>query len=681
MKKLLTILILSCLAVASCLAACGASGEYKINAPSETEQAFCGEYSAPLFEVINEKGEFMCEFSVRLKEVKAPDGAAVEIGKDGRTVNAEKEGVHEFIYTADSKKVEDAVYKVSFKKKPPEVVFDSETLPDYYFKGLTYEVPECTFGTDADLEKSGVKVYYSASEGEEREEVASSGESFIPQYDSGNYIVVIRSEGSFGNVKEYEYSVPAQVGPSAVVSDKIAYFDEEFGVYQFKPILSEVAYSEDISYGDEEGSLEVTVKYGNDVKIGELKNLLTKDVSDYDALIVRVYNPNDFAVSVLYHEWFGLTDIPAKQWGALEISTSQIIGENGSQVITSLEDITSLSLLAFHDYKPLAAGTKLYFSAMYAFGYPPAPAPVPDKIAYFDNEYGVYQVKPSGVAMNYVTDKAYGDEEGSLKVTLNAPMANMFGTLKNISLCDVSSYDYIVFRVYSTSNLTLNIGVGSWSAAEWCTKDRWTEVKIGIDKLEEKYKTDLNNLNLYSGAVEPWGDLPAGTVFYISAMYGGNNPVGPQPPEHVAGKISNFDHAYGVEQVDLTGVTATFDENTKYGSEAGSLKFTTSTAHDGQFATLKNLSERDVSGYAYIVFRVYNAGSQTLRIGVGGWRANDEWCGSNRWTEIKISVSTLEAAKQSNLNGLILYAQAVNPSGSLAANTEFCISAIYGVNE
>ena len=179
---------------------------------------------------------------------------------------------------------------------------------------------------------------------------------------------------------------------------------------------------------------------------------------------------------------------------------------------------------------------------------------------------------------------------------------------------------------------------------------------------------------MYANKVEPAGSLPAGTEFYISAIYG------EKIPAPVPGKISEFDVKYGENQIVTNKATATFDDSVHYGEESGALKITITETMDESFGSLKDLTISDVSGFDYLVFRVYHTNDFVLNIGLVGW-AKTEWCTANKWTEVKINVSEIEAAKQSNLNGFTLWSSAVNPWAQLAVGTEFYLSAIFGVNE
>lgn len=675
MKKtrlLRLLLILAIVALAG--TACSGKTTYSINVSAEVHNAFCGKYTAPIFEVTNDKGEFMAEFSVRLKSVTDPAGTEVEVGDDGLTIQADEEGIYSFVFTADSKKVADAVFKVKFSKKPPKITFDSSQLPEYYFKGVPYDVPAAEFSTDAVLSKSNIKIFYAVDSTAERELITPSEGRFVPQYNIGNYIIAIHAEGEYGNVNEAEYIVPAQIGPDEIVDSKIGYFDEGFGFYQIKPVFSELKHTDDIKYKKESGSLEISAKYGNYGKIATLKNLITKDVSDYDALIFRVYNPNSFTVSVLFHEWFGMVDIPANSWGAVDIETSAITGPLGSQTITSLEDITGLDILALKNYKPLEAGEKLYFSAMYAYNYPSAPEAVPGKVAYFDDEYGVMQLKASSSTAEYSTEQAYGGEAGSTKITISSDLDGQFMALKNIALSDLSGYDYIIFRVYNTGDKMLNIGIGNWGNAEWCPKGSWVTVKVNVASLPDGRGANVNGLIFYANAVEPAGLLDAGTVFYLSAIYAEKN------DQEIPGKIVRLDGKSGVGQLANTAqFDVEFSTDFAYGQETGATKVTVLQDADGQFVSLKNIVQSDVSGYDYIIFRLYNTGAPIINIGVGGW-ANAEWCVKDTWTTVKVNIAALPEGRATDINGLIFYVNTVEPSAPIAAGTVFYLSALYGMN-
>ena len=383
MKKLTKILmacIISILVVLS-FAACGSTGtssssgstgtssssetesnvsELKINVPEETLNAYVGLYEVPVFEVVNEGGEIMPGYTVKLKGVNDPDGENVEV-IDGK-INAEKTGLYKFTYEAEGAK--DAVLTVNFGYLPPTVDLPEEGLPAFYMSKVWYAVPQFRFG-NADVAACKVKLYH-----ESNEEEISISDGFEASYSSGNYKWVIDAVSPEGVHKQVEYTVPA-IGPTVTVPDKVFYLDEEFGIHQLGfrvPGELELSYNTDAEYKreDEQGSLKVTVaKLGNGGDAGRL--ILEKpyiaDVSEYKSISFWVYNPNDYEIMAAY-VWGGDTVCAANSWTQVKWDLAPIF--SAGKTHAKSPSIANLQIrFVGADMSALPVGAEYYLSAIY----------------------------------------------------------------------------------------------------------------------------------------------------------------------------------------------------------------------------------------------------------------------------------------------------------------------------
>ncbi|MDR3319101.1 MAG: hypothetical protein LBS99_06640, partial [Clostridiales bacterium] len=704
MKKLLlqrlqkTAAVLLCALLATGMFACGnnKTAALFINVPTEVQQAECGPYTVPDFEVVDANGEIYAEYRVTLKGAKAPDGADVTLLQDGKAINADKIGTYELTFTAGDAKIADAVLKVAFAKAPPTVTIDEDAeIPAYFFKGVRYSLPHFTYGGGADLTKSHLKIYYPAPDSSNKQEIDLSAGGFTAQHATGGYRIVIHAEGSFGNAKDYEYTVLAADGPSEVVTGKIGYFDQEFGLYQ---VAAPAGYGDNITtaydtarkYGIEEGSMKVTFNaWDADFNLLRLQNLLESDVSDYGYLVYRVYNPNAFALRAGY-AWFGNTLCPGGVWTEVVYDLSEPLYASGK----TTTDITGLGVRVLaRDYGELPAGVEFYLSALYAMDVPPSVVPedeiVQGKIAYFDKAYGVQQVGISTMnggemEIDYTVDRYYGDEAGSLKVTHKVFDENNLLPLQNLIEKDVSGYDTLVYRVYNPNAFALRAGY-AWFGNTLCPAGVWTEVVADLSQPlsnSGKEPTNITGLAIRILAEDYQNYLPPDTVFYLSALYA--EKLVPQE-DVVPGKIGYFDKAYGLKQVALQtmnggAMTVEYDTAHKYETEAGSMKVTHTVGEANNLMPLQNLVEKDVSDYGYLVYRVYNPNSFFLRAGYAWFGGT--LCAPGEWTEFRHDLSQPLSNSEktaADITGLAIWIFSADWN-KLPDGTVFYISALYATD-
>ncbi|MDR3319364.1 MAG: hypothetical protein LBS99_07990, partial [Clostridiales bacterium] len=700
-----TTALLLCVLLAAGVFACNnrQTAALFINVPEAVQQAECGVYTVPDFEVVDANGEIHSEYSVTLKSAKDPDGGAVTLLQDGKAINADKIGTYSLTFTASG--VADAVLKVAFTKAPPTVVLDEETeIPEYYFKGVRYPIPQFSYGGGADLSKSNLKLYHVAPDSANREEIDLSGGGFTAAFATGSYVIVIHAEGSFGNAKDYEYTVLAADGPSEIVQGKIGYFDEEFGLKQATGLRGNEAnitteYVTDTRYKDEAGSLKVTFTEWDDRNLLQLGNLLESDISDYEYLVYRVYNPNEFRLMAGWG-WFGDTSCPAGRWTTVSVPVSSINGDNYAGIPTaSSSDVTGLCIrVAGHDVVagvvPLPADTSFYISALYAIPYPAATPPtegerVSGKIGYFDTEYGLQQIeaetgKFDNIETEYVTDKYYGAEAGSIKVTFTFWDADNLLRLRNLFETDVSDYDYLVYRVYNPNDFDMMAGY-AWFGDTTCKQNAWTAISVDLlNGLPNSGRTTADITGLGIRVAGAGGTaVPAGTSFYISALYAGKISSATAPTAE-SGKIGYFDTEFGENQVlarpgGFDNITAEYSAVVKYGAEAGSLKVTFTTWDaDYNLLRLRNLLESDVSGYDYLIYRVYNPNAYAFTASYAWF--GDTNCAANSWTEVCVTTAAVNGAENAtaaNVTGLGIRVF----GGGVTDGTVFYISAMYAVHK
>ena len=516
------------------ITACGNNEQnLRINVPDEVIQAELGSYDLPKYDVVDENNLIIAGYLVEVIGVKDPDGEDVQVVYS--KINATKTGIYEITYGA-GEGIPQAVLRVDFADRTaPSVEMEENALPEFYIDGFTYELPQYSIVNGPDLSKCWIKVYYQANSDSERVEVAVENSRFDVEYNNGTYIIVIHAEDAAGNAKDYEYEVDA-IGPSEVVSGKILYFDEEFGISQVKTLWNnfKISYTDEMAYGEEAGSAKVVGNGGTDYII--LDRLIESDVSDYTHLVIYIYNDNDYPIYTGYC-WFGDTTLEPHAWTEFKIPVSDLDVQNVTHpsiagiTITS-KNITNLSLRLFSDYttNQLPADSTFYLSAMYAITEETSEPDtiVPDKIAYFDEEFGLSQVSvywPAEHKISFDTSIKHGEEKGSLKVDIVKPQDNYI-LLNSPYIKDVSAYDSIIFYVYNPADTAFKMGT-TWAADTEIVPGQWTEVKIPVSLFADSSITDMNGtvlaatditglpLRIFSADA-----MSAGDCFYISVMYG-----------------------------------------------------------------------------------------------------------------------------------------------------------------
>ena len=646
MKRYLAIILTAILVVIS-LIGCSAIEVLRINVPDEIIEAELGGYELPKYRVVNQDNLIKANYEVIVKKVVDPNGNEVKVAYN--RINVTEPGIYTVTYGEVNGKVDDAILKIDFADRTaPGLKMETGALPDYYIQGMEYSLPSYSLTGNPDIDASWLKVFYAADRGGDRSEVTITDNRFLVEYNIGFYFIVIHAEDSTGNVKEYEFAVTA-TGPSEIVEGKIIYSDELFGASQFKLHWSTwtVSYSTEKAWKDEAGSVKVTAPSGGtDYLI--FSKLIQKDVSEYDYLVVRIYNDNDYPVWTGC-TWFGDSILLPNEWTEIRYDL-ETLNEKGSHpaigaLKPSSSDLTNLGI-RFWDASGnnvITAGSKFYISNIYAVKQNTSgPEEVKDDvIGYFDEEWGTMQGEFFwGVnRQNFDSNIAYEGESGSLKITaLTNNQPYNYYILKNPAIADVSKYDFIEFNVYNPTGHDFKIQL-TWAGDTICKAGEWTNVKFPISLFDNGKITNMNSdvmsaSNITNLPICFWTEeFTLGEAFYISQIKGGYYPQPEDIDDNIAMKFDS--------DVDFSNVTVywpahhnvSIDTTVKYGDEAGSLKLS-ALGNQNNYIILSNPYNTDFSAYDYISFWVYNAGGSNVKLGTT-WAA-DTVCKPGEWTEVKI---------------------------------------------
>ena len=279
---------------------------------------------------------------------------------------------------------------------------------------------------------------------------------------------------------------------------------------------------------------------------------------------------------------------------------------------------------------------------------------VEGKIIYSDEAFGASQLSFlwNVWSMEYSTEKAWGEEAGSIKVSAPGGATDYLILTKLIQK-DVSAYDELVVRIYNANDYDVFTGC-AWFGDTVLEANAWTEVVLSLE--------DLNNLgshpavaglkptsqNLENLAIRFWTDyttntLEPGSELYISAMYARVQEI-TGPAEVKEDVIAYYDEIWGSLQGGFYWGDCNKQEfvtDVKYGDEAGSLKITCLKDNQGwNYYILKSPSITDISKYDYIEFYVYNPTEKdfTIQLLWGG----DTKCKAGEWTQVKFPVSLIK---------------------------------------
>ena len=248
------------------------------------------------------------------------------------------------------------------------------------------------------------------------------------------------------------------------------------------------------------------------------------------------------------------------------------------------------------------------------------------------NEVGASLINKANYQVAYDADIRHGEDEGSVKVTVNEKDATVF-----LNRFKYSGYDYVEFYVYTEAE---NMYAGAWWLGDTLLNPgQWTRVRL-----------ELNHTNLVlvqDGGAEIWPNNPERPGY-------GNAPVGRLPLRFMGAESTTSFYVSSVtaykrgnyQRVDVLDASKEavrelqgksqvmdilWDPFVRYGKEAGSAKVIVS----GSDAAIQT-EAYDFSGYDYVEFYVYTdaKGTQT-----GSW-----WCGDTalipgRWTKVRIPLN------------------------------------------
>ena len=145
---------------------------------------------------------------------------------------------------------------------------------------------------------------------------------FVPA-ETGEYVYVLTTVGTNGRTARKE--IPVYIEETAdAYADKITSFDKPYGIQQAGLTYGRAAYSEEIAFADETGSLQLQLNpkiSGNSYEF-ILTDLHEPDITQFDAFYFYVYN--DTAVNLdLYFHWAKNYSLKPSAWTRIELSRKE----------------------------------------------------------------------------------------------------------------------------------------------------------------------------------------------------------------------------------------------------------------------------------------------------------------------------------------------------------------------
>ena len=311
----------------------------------------------------------------------------------GRTLNSlvviirglQKEG--DSIYLGAAYGIKAADLEISTTTVDPVTLFSGEEFPT---KGISVRVKDnCEFEWAQGVEVLNDLQYALVSaKPADGEEIAITNGAFIPET-SGEYTLTYALRTVAGNAfyddvtwagEDVEIKVNITVSDYEedwIREDKVLYFDTPAGISHIKYVAGQDRF--DIEFDTEmkdtavEGGLGMT-KFTNTMNdkvdsLGEyyLQNPYIADISEYSALAIRLYNPNDHAISFGYNCYDGFRrsyTVEPESFGTIVFSVEFML-ERAQHVKDGAEgDITNLVLMIYN----VPQGDSFYLGAAYAFG-------------------------------------------------------------------------------------------------------------------------------------------------------------------------------------------------------------------------------------------------------------------------------------------------------------------------
>ena len=311
----------------------------------------------------------------------------------------------------------------------------------------------------------------------------------------------------------------------------IAPFDKFVGDYlSLSASHGTAKYTTEHKFGEEAGSLQLTVAKESEVYL-TISYPYTKDISAYDYVIFRVYNPTDADIKVGTC-WACDTICKAGEWTEVKIPVSYFL-DGKVDALTGVDiPLTDISGIVIRFISGFEVGDCFYISAVTAGKNEVVEKEVPENVTVSFGEeadlncVGLHWNTAHNIALD--TTMKHGDDAGSLKVTLVTTNDNYI-ILKAPYNTDFSAYDYISFWVYNAGNADFKMGT-TWAADTICVAGEWTQVIITKEMFEANKVKDMSSNVLTMADVTNLplrifgtSSLAAGDCFYISSVTAGNN--------------------------------------------------------------------------------------------------------------------------------------------------------------
>ena len=303
--------------------------------------------------------------------------------------------------------------------------------------------------------------------------------------------------------------------------------------------------TEVVAEGDT-GSLKITYTQEQGWNYLLLKTPLVTDISLYDFIEFKVYNPTNNAF-VIQPTWGTGVTVAANGWTDVrflltEFADGKITDMAGKPITAG--NITNLPLCFYGD--GFVADQAFYISSIEAGKFERVVEEVAENVvAKFTAEADLTSVTSFWAhvyGLSIDTTFAYGEEKGSLKATVGTPNGNGYLILNDPLRADVSAYDYISFWVYNGG--TVDIEVGTLWKGFAVKAGEWTEIKLTADILngaDTMFGTKVSMEDLTNMVI--WiigGDkLTVGDALYFSSLTAGKNPVAEEVAENVVAKFES----------------------------------------------------------------------------------------------------------------------------------------------
>ena len=418
-----------------------------------------------------------------------------------------------------------------------------------------------------------------------------------------------------------------------------------------------LSINNDIKFGDEKGSLQVTYNQAQGWNYIQLNFPNIKDISGYDYITFNVYNPTGNTWEIGYC-WGGNTVCQPNSWTEVKWPVS-VFANGGADVPAT--DITGMEIVFYGD--GMVGGDSFYISNIKVGKNAPDPVEIPDDIAMkFENEEDLGRVRLNWDdchELSIDTEMKHGDDLGSLKVTCltDGQGSNYVILTTPYNDGNFEEYDYISYWVYNPTNVTFGMGV-AWGADTVITPGEWIEVRIPAELMNSGNVShqgdgvcsmaDVSELRIRLMDAE---GLMTGDYFYISAVKGGKNEPAPEQPAVADDIAMKFENEEDLGRVRLNWDdchSISIDTEMKHGDDLGSLKVLCNT--DGQGSNYVILTtpynEGNFEGYDYISYWVYNPTNVTFSMGVA-WGA-DTTIAPGEWTEVRISAELMNSGSVSH---------------------------------